>query len=341
MKSLRIAMLCGLLFLLSACGTGDAGAQTDALAPDEAHRLTVYTSHKEEVYGPIVKEFEERTGVWVQVVTGGTNELLERIAVEADKPACDVMFGGGVESLMTYADFFEPYTCSEADLLKPDLRPDGDRWTPFSSLPVVLIYNTKLVADGAVTGWSDLLAPRWRGRIAFADPAVSGSSYTAMVTMLTCLPGDHWTILEQFVENLDGTVLEDSGDVVAAVTVGTASLGVTLEQTALKQQAQGADIAIVYPREGTSNLPDGTALVAGAPHGENARAFLEFTQSRDVQSLVVNDFARRSVRVDVADRDSMMPESSVRFIDYDVAWASELTEELLERWAALCREETP
>lgn len=341
MRSLRVAMLCVLLFLLSACGAGLPDDQASGLAPDEGHRLTVYTSHKEEVYGPIVKEFEERTGIWVQVITGGTNELLERIAAEADMPVCDVMFGGGVESLMTYGDCFEPYTCSDADLLKPDLRPEGDRWTPFSSLPVVLIYNTKLVAEGAVTGWADLLDSRWRGRIAFADPAVSGSSYTAMATMLSCLSGEDWTILKRFAENLDGTVLEDSGDVVAAVNVGTASLGVTLEQTALKQRAQGADIAIVYPREGTSNLPDGTALVAGAPHGENARAFLEFTQSRDVQELVVNDFARRSVRVDVADRDSMPPESEVCFIDYDVVWASELAQELLERWAALFQEEAP
>lgn len=35
----------------------------------------VYTSHKEEVYWPIIKEFEERTGIWVEVVSGGTNEL--------------------------------------------------------------------------------------------------------------------------------------------------------------------------------------------------------------------------------------------------------------------------
>ena len=45
-------------------------------APDETERLVVYTSHKEEVYQPIVEEFERRTGVWVQVVSGGTTELL-------------------------------------------------------------------------------------------------------------------------------------------------------------------------------------------------------------------------------------------------------------------------
>lgn len=337
MKSLRTAVFCALLLLLSAC-SAQSDTQTGAFAPDEAHRLTVYTSHKEGVYGPIVKEFEERTGIWVQVVTGGTNELLERIAAEAENPVCDVMFGGGVESLMSYAGCFEPYTCSTADFLKPGLRPEGDLWTPFSSLPVVLIYNTKLVSPGEVTGWADLLDPVWQGKIAFTDPTVSGSSYTAAITMLSALPGDNWELAARFAANLNGIVLQDSGDVVSVVSVGSRYIGVTLEETALKRQAQGANIAIVYPEEGTSNLPDGAALIAHAPHRENAQAFLEFTQSEDVQSLVVNDFARRSVRADVADRDTLPPESELRIIDYDVAWASEIKEEFLRRWTELCGE---
>lgn len=341
MKRLWGPLLCVILLFLTSCATKSQGQETVSLAPDETHRLTIYTSHKEEVYGPIIKEFEERTGIWVQVVTGGTNELLERIAAETETPVCDVMFGGGVESLMTYADYFEPYTCSEATLLKPDLRPAGDLWTPFSSLPIVLIYNTKLVSEGEVTGWKDLLDSRWKGRIAFANPAISGSSYTAILTLFSCLPGDNWALLKQFADNLNGTVLVDSGDVTTAVAVGTASLGVTLEQTALKEQAQGADIGIVYPEEGTSNLPDGTALIKNAPHAENARTFLEFTQSRDVQELVVSNFFRRSVRMDVEDSETMLSESKLRFIEYDVAWASALKEEFLGRWADLCREEEP
>ena len=337
MRPLRFAALWALLFLLSACGA-QPDDQTTAFAPDEARRLTVYTSHKEGVYGPIVKEFEERTGIWVQVVTGGTNELLERIAAEAEDPICDVMFGGGVESLLSYAACFEPYTCSSASFLKQGLRPEGDPWTPFSSLPVVLIYNTKLVSPGEVTGWADLLDPVWQGKIAFADPNVSGSSYTAAITMLSCLPGDNWDLTAQFAANLNGNILQDSGDVVSVVAVGSRYVGVTLEETALKRQAQGADIAIVYPEEGTSNLPDGAALISGAPHRENAQAFLEFTQSEDVQSLVVNDFARRSVRADVADRGTLPPESELHIIDYDVAWASGIKEEFLRRWTELCGE---
>ncbi len=55
----------------------------------------VYTSHKEEVWQPIVREFESRTGIWVDVVVYGSSELLERLDQEKEHPQADVMFGGG------------------------------------------------------------------------------------------------------------------------------------------------------------------------------------------------------------------------------------------------------
>ena len=337
MKRRCFGLLCALFLCLSAC----APHQNDPPAPAAEERLVIYTSHKEEVYGPIVKEFEERTGIWVEVVTGGTNELLEQIKTEGNAPTCDVMFGGGAESLQLFEDCFEPYACSEADLLKPGLRRDGDPWTPFSSLPVVLIYNTRLVSPGALTGWEDLLSETWRGKIAFADPAVSGSSYTAAVTLMSCLPGDPWSNLTRLEEALGGNVLSDSGDVVAAVDSGHCPVGITLEETALKNLVQGANIAMVYPVEGTSNLPDGTALIKGAPHPENAKAFLEFVQSTHVQALVVSSFARRSVRTDVADREDLPGTEVFPIIDYDVTWAAEIKEEFLTRWTQGLEEVAP
>ena len=69
---------------------------------------------------------------------------------------------------------------------------------PSSSLPVVLIYNTRLLAPEQLTGWQDLFRPELRGRIAFADPGVSGSSFTGLVTMLHALGGDREDAVRRF-----------------------------------------------------------------------------------------------------------------------------------------------
>lgn len=321
------------LLLLSGCAQG---TDVSAFAPGEEERLVIYTSHKDEVYGPIIKEFQQRTGIWVEVVTGGSGELLERIAMEAEggQPACDLMFGGGVESLAAYEDCFEPCTPEGVENLRGVGLSEEGLWTPFSSLPLVLIYNTRLVSEGELTGWADLLDPRWKGRIAFADPTVSGSSYTAALTLFSCIEGDDWDILAALVDNLDGGALPDSGDVVESVRSGSRYIGVTLEETALKQRSP--ELGIVYPAEGTSAVPDGCALIKGAKHAENARAFLDFVLGRDVQELLVSDLHRRSVRTDVHAPEDLPSEAELGIIDYDVHWAGDLKEEFIRRWTELC-----
>ena len=329
----RIVVLVLALALGAPAGCAPAGEETPQAAPGAEERLVVYTSHKQEVWWPIVKEFEERTGIWVDVVTGGSSELLQRIEQEREATQADVMFGGGVESLASYGDCFAPYTCAQAEAIQEQfLDPEG-LWTPFSSLPVVLIYNTKLVSPGQVTRWSDLLSPYFRGKIAFSDPAVSGSSFTSLVTLILALGGEAEEDLRQFASNLDGRQLDSSGGVLTSVADGADWVGVTLEETALKRMAAGDDIAMVYPSDGTSSVPDGSALVKGAPHEENAKRFLEFTVSRDVQQFVAEQSYRRPVRRDVELGEELAGQEELKLVDYDVAWASEHREHLLMSWA--------
>ena len=326
------ALLAVLICLLSGCVGQKQSADVSYMPPEES-RLVIYTSHKEEVWWPIIKEFEERTGIWVDVVTGGSSQLLERIRQERETPQADVMFGGGVESLESYQDCFEPYAYVEKENIPERYRSDQDLWTPFSSLPVVLIYNTKLVAPEWLTSWSDLLSDRFRGKIAFADPEVSGSSFTSLVTYVDAMDQPPQQSLSRLAASLEDRQLESSGDVLSAVAQGSDWVGITLEETALQWIAAGEDLGMVYPSDGTSSVPDGSALVAGAPHRENAEKFLDFTVSLDVQRLLARQFYRRPVRQDVEAGETLLPLSQIKLVDYDVGQASRERESLLMSWA--------
>lgn len=328
------------LALLAGCAAGEGSRGLDC-APAEEERLVVYTSHKEEVWRPIVKEFEERTGIWVDVVYGGTNELLERLAQEAKAPRADVMFGGGVESLATYRDCFEPYGCAGSEHILEQFRAPDQLWTPFSALPLVLIYNTKLAEPGQVTGWADLLRPELKGKIAFSDPAASGSSYTGLCTLLQALGGGRDALLHAFADNLAGIQLDSSGAVLTAVAGGDALVGVTLEESALKRIAEGLDMAMVYPSDGTSCVPDGSAVIKGAPHGENARRFLDFTVSAGVQALLADQFCRRSVRDDVEPLAGAPGLDELPMVEYDLDWAAEERDAILMTWSFYFGGEAP
>lgn len=326
-------MLAILALLLSLTGCGGVRA-TDwsAFAPAPENRLVIYTSHPESVYAPIVKEFEERTGIWVQVETGGTSELLDRLEAERDAPACDLLFGGGADSLTARAELFSPYVSPLAEDVIPGLLCEDGSWTPFSTLPVVLIYNPVLVRMNPPEGWESLLDPIWRGRIAFASPAVSGCSYTALATMLQILPEEG--TLEAFFRNLNGQLLSGISEVVdeiaGAVAEGSYAIGITTESAALEAIEGGRDVAILYPGEGTSAIPDGTAVVAGCAHEENARRFIDFTLGEDVQEYLLKVY-RRPVRASVA----WPGDTGLLLTEYDLPRAAEERDAILSRWREL------
>ena len=94
----RCCLLLVCLLLLTGCGRADT-QDVSSFAPAEGDRLVIFTSHKETIYEPILKEFEQRTGIWVELETGGTVTLLERIA--AGESGADLMFGGGAWDTVT------------------------------------------------------------------------------------------------------------------------------------------------------------------------------------------------------------------------------------------------
>ena len=250
----RCCLLLVCLLLLTGCGRADT-QDVSSFAPAEGDRLVIFTSHKETIYEPILKEFEQRTGIWVELETGGTVTLLERIA--AGESGADLMFGGGADSLSAYSACFAPYVSEYAGDVAPEYDLGGGIWTPFSALPVVLIYNTKLVRQNPPERWADLLDAGWRGRIAFADPTVSGSSCTALGTLLQAVGGNTDNTLAAFFRNLDGRIIADSGGVVPAVADGSCYVGVTLEENARKAiRAAGLEPIETPVRGGT----DGATL---------------------------------------------------------------------------------
>ena len=60
----RVIPLLSLLLLLCACGTGPS-----ASAPEDSRRLVIFTARSAAVYDDAVREFERRTGLWVEVRT--------------------------------------------------------------------------------------------------------------------------------------------------------------------------------------------------------------------------------------------------------------------------------
>lgn len=334
-----MATAAAMLLLLSGCSS----ARKDAVAKISAKyrvpgdkQLIVYTSHKEEVYLPIIREFENRTGIWVEIHAGGTAEMFEEVRNASASGACDIMFGGGIESFEAQKDLFLPYETKERAMLDAEYLSSEDLWTPFTELPLVFVYNNKLVsAEEAPRRWSDIFSEKWKGQIAFADLHNSGTSYTILSAFSQITGRASADFMPEFIGLLDGKVLSSSGQIVPSVSNGRFAVGVTLEETALKGIAAGYDISMIYPAEGTSTVPDGVAMVVNAPHSYNAGLFIDFVVGLDTQKYAMDEFCRRTVRTDIDPAESL---GVIKRAEFDIVRSAQDEEAVFEIWDSLNKE---
>ncbi len=339
-RILIILMAEAAMLLLSSCGNTQRQKEIEEISlkysvPEE-RQLVVYTSHKEEVYRPLIQEFESRTGIWVDLHTGGTAEMLSQVKDASQTGSCDIMFGGGVESYEAEKDLFMPYESGEKNALDPQYVDEDNYWTPFTGLPIVFIYNKKLVSYSEVPrSWESLFDSKWKGQIAFADLNKSGTSYTIISTMEQLFGEDAGSLLPRFYNQLDGKILNSSGQIIPKVSDGAFLVGITLEETAQKAMEQGEDIGMLYPEDGTSAVPDGCAIVKNAPHSYNAGKFIDFVISYDTQKYAQENLYRRSVRKDLVTNSG----GNIKLIDFDLEKSASRQEEAFSLWNSLSEQE--
>lgn len=302
-----------LFSFIAVCGMfGAAHAQ----AP--SNKLVVYCPHPLVFIDPIVKKFEASTGIKVEVIAAGTGELLKRIESEASNPLADVIWGGTISTLDPSKKFFEVFRSPEEAAFFPDLKVADGKITSFSQVPSVIMVNTKLLGNIKIEGYQDVLNPALKGKIAFADPSKSSSSFEHLINMLYAMgkgdPEKGWTYVNELAKNLDGKLLSGSSAVYKGVADGEYTVGLTFEEGAANYVTAKAPVKIVYMKEGVISKNDGAAIIKGAKNPENAKKFINFISGKEVQTMVAHQLNRRSVRTDVPASDSLLPMSSIKLI---------------------------
>lgn len=287
-------------------------------AQTPSKKLVVYCPHPLVFIEPIVKKFEAATGIQTEVVAAGTGELLKRVEAESANPLGDVMWGGSMSTLDPSRKFFESYHSPEEAAFFDDVKVADGKITSFTQIPSVIMVNTKLVGNIKVEGYQDLLNPALKGKIAFADPSKSSSSFEHIVNILYAMgkgdPDKGWGYVKDLAKNLDGKLLSGSSAVYKGVADGEYTVGLTFEEGAATYVKSKAPVKIVYMNEGVISKADGTAIIKGAKNLENAKKFIDFISSKDTQTLIASQLNRRSVRKDVPSGEGLLPMSKINLI---------------------------
>ncbi len=299
-----------------------------AAAQEIGGRLVLYASHPTEMIDFFVDRFTAEYGVEVDLVYGGTGELLARIGAEAGRPQADVMWGGGAHTGASAPELFAPYDSEALAGISEELRDPNGYNAPFDAFTMVIVYNTELVAEeDAPRTWADLADPKWHRQVVHANPAVSSSSYAAMVTWLEI---GGWDLVESLARNQ--IIAESSSAPFTQVGQGENPVGVAYEEGAFRWLPSGR-IEIVYPEDGVALLPGGLFIVRDGPNPDAAYAFADFLLAKEQQEALAAEFpGRRPTHKEVALSPEMRSVEELNVIPYPDQEAAANREEWLAQW---------
>ena len=167
-RLMAIVLALTLVLALAACGQTSTPAEGgDTAAPAEGEQtLIVYTARSESLNNAVIENFEADTGIHVEVVTGGTGEVLKRVRSEAANPQGDICWAADEAMLKDYTDCFEEYVSPEDANMMEGYKNTTGYSSPAFCDPTVFIVNTDLAGDIEINGFADLLNPN-----RFLEPA--------------------------------------------------------------------------------------------------------------------------------------------------------------------------
>ena len=314
------------------CCAGAIALVVGLTSPADAERhVVVYTAHEAAIVEQLVPRFQKETGVTVDLVKGGSGDMVNRIRAEAGAPRADVIWSVGGDLLSANPGLLQSYKPAGFDaVVGPKFAVSGN-WLPYTGVIMVLAVNTQKLQPAAYPrSWMDLADPKWKGKVSSARADSSASAFIQYATILGAFGDKGPDVYGRIFSNF--ALSDSSGAVPRYVNDGEAMVGVTLEDNALQYVKGGGKVAIVYPAEGTSLTADGVALVKGAPDADAGRKFIDWVLSQPVQQWLVQTVGRRSIRTDVAASAVLPPLADIKIIPYDLGGISRDRAKLLAAW---------
>jgi len=246
-------------------------------------RVVVYGSMESDIFEVIQKIFEGRHGIPVDYFRAASNRVMDRVLTEsrAGRPLYDVVLTNRSPMLILKGEgLFGRYVSPSYETYPAATRDrDGVLSPSYRVVVVSILYNTRLVKpEEAPKSLTDLLDPKWKGKIVMPDPNVHTTTAVWLSNLERVMGTQQY---RPFVERLAGQVVlaESFLPVAQKVIVGEYPLGISYVKYVHVFGQEGAPLDYVRLNPVLAEAHH-VAVGAKAPHPNAARLFVDTFTSR-------------------------------------------------------------
>jgi len=340
MMNKRFLVTLTIVLVLFSSMLGAAG-KSEGQAVSKGMVVSYNTPNQWANWGAVLEAFNKQTGIEAPSDPKNSGQTMAALEAEAKAPQADTAYFGivfGIEA--AGKGLLAPYQPPHFDEIPSNLKAPNGEWFTIHQGSIAFIVNTaELKGLPIPQSWSDLLDPKYAGKVGFLDPTQAAVGYSVYVAGNLALGGtlDNWDPGVAYFKKLyaNGLMLP-AQTATAMVQQGEIPILIDADFNGYKlKYIDNAPVEIVIPKEGSISIPYVISLVKGAPNEANGKALLDFTMSDEGQKLFTESYLRpvRNINIDPEISSRMLPTSDYERVIYpDFSKMREVQSTATNRW---------
>jgi iron(III) transport system substrate-binding protein len=308
-----------------------------------AQSVSAYSTLEEPLAKALFEQYKNETGVTVNFVrlTGG--ETIARMEAEKANPQASIWVGGvGLDHITAKTrGLTAPYRSRAAGNTPAQFRDPENFWIGLYVGPLTFATNLDRAKALGITppkSWADLLKPQYKGLIRMANPNSSGTAYSVIATIRT-INGKNENRAFDYLKKLDANIDQYTTSGAApgkSVAIGEIPIAIGYAHDQVKLKAEGANIEINAPSEGSGYELASMSLIKGGKQELDARKLYDWILSSPNAQKLFTQWYLVLVTKGAQKHPLALSLDQIKTVDQDMVWDGDAVNKkrLLDRWNA-------
>lgn len=292
-KALFVLTLVAILSVVTV-STASAGF-FDFLFGKDNGEVNLYTNRHYDTDEELLEQFEEETGIKVNVLKGGSDELIERIVREGEDTQADLLITADAGRLHRAKSKGLLQTIDSEtvlDNIPANLRDQDNQWVGLTVRGRVIVYAKDRVNPSEISTYGDLVNDKWEDKILVRS---SSNIYNqSLLASLIAIHGEEaakkWAkgVLDNMARRPKGNDRAQATAVAAGVgdlaIMNTYYIGKMINSSNPEEVKVAKQLKILFPKPTHVNV-SGIGLTKYSKNKENAIKLIEFLANEKAQKF--------------------------------------------------------